>query len=496
MIDWHAVLGNIPETTQEIDAELATLAHERAALEADLTTEQVVRAADKRNRTERDKAADVAERARRGAAGALNNVHTHLQRAGARNATADEQRSEERLALASFQRAKDWGEIDSAMRSLTKVTEPDIYSRTSPNSWFADVAALHLRHGDVSGAEQRLAAYGKDLARDFGKAGVRARKAWREAARKDADLRERSDMEYRAMTTGSASGGSLVPPDYLEDDYALYREVPPTFLDRAVTTLPLPDHGMEVDVPRITGPAGVTAQSSENTAVDEADPTATFATEPVQTFSGKVTASQQLHDRGGPLTFDQVVYAQLRQELDATVDTALIVLALAGAQTIARTTSTTLTLAQLQSDVGQAAAALQTQAGVRLAPLGVFGAASIIEWLLAQTDATSHESWFRPSLGAQRDDTGDTGQSVAGIRMYVDDSIPATSSHAQLLVPGRGAVRFYAGAPTFDVLEGGGLAGSLSVIYRVRQYGVPLSRYPTGVAAVSGSGYPSSPVFS
>ena len=440
-----------------------------------------------------ESASRVARMAKKRVRGAMSTVADHLTRAETPGISKEIKAAEEGLALASLRRHDEWSELERRATAQATVHEPAIYSRTSPNSYFADcAAAIDETSPNFRGALDRLERYAKGLARDFSAEGVRAHSIWREHARKPNGLEERSREEYRAMTTGSASGGSMVTPLYVVEDYAIYRSASPTFADYLVTRRRLPDYGMSINVPKFTG-GGTVAADTENVAPTETDPTAGYQPQNINLYAGVVSASQQLHDRGGPLDFDTALYAQLRSQLDANVDLACITLALAGATTVTRTIAT-LTLPMFLSDIGQASAKLQTTAGVRLPPSGIAAAANISEWLLAQVTSNG-DAWFKPSLGGMRTDDGVTGQAVSGIGLYVDDNIPAASSNAQLIVANKSSVFLYSGEPRLDVYQEGGLAGSLGVTYRLRQYAVPVGRFSAGVAVISGTGYPASPTF-
>ena len=155
-------------------------------------TQDILDDIERQGRQKRQAAARTAELANRRINGALTKVHTHLERASDRSLSSQERRAEETVARDAFRRIEEWRDIAETMQRSAKVIEPDIYSPTSPYSYFADLAALadHTNPEHRAAALARLDAYGNDLARDQGKAGLRARRAWRERSRTDIGFQE------------------------------------------------------------------------------------------------------------------------------------------------------------------------------------------------------------------------------------------------------------------------------------------------------------------
>jgi HK97 family phage major capsid protein len=478
--------------------EAEILADARADL-AEIRTESAARLEQIREHAARQEAWTAAEAAAKLTKGAQKNARRHLRAAVGNSDPAAQQQSQAK-ALAAAERSIRWKKAERDLRKIARVDEPAPYGPTSPHSYFYDIVTLSDRdpsHRDrVSEARARLDRHAEDMRRLAAKPGAKGeavRAAFRDQARQLHD-RDKAEKQYRAMTSGATSGGSFLTPDYVVNDYALYRSFPPVVLERAVTQRPLPDHGMTVSVPRFTSGTNGGVQSTENTLPAEVDPSGGYVTANVGTYVGWVTGSQQLYDRAGPLGFDQVIYSQLREQVDAALDVAVINALLAAPNTVTRTTSTALGAQMLLSDVGQAAARLETTAGTRLAPTAFVAPAAIGEWLFSVVD-TSGTPLFKPSGTPGNRADGVTGYQVSGIDYLIDDNVPASGSAAQLLVLSNQAAYAYVGQPIVDALPASAEAGSLSVIFRMRRYAAIDVRFPSGVSVISGTGYPAAPTF-
>lgn len=479
-----------------------------AAIEREFDARAEQRAQDARDRDSRDDRMDATRRAERAAevraaatlarsraAAAVEQIGQHAKRSADPRLSPQEKAAEESLVVSAYRSAQSWRAIENeARRASLSVSEPAPYHRGGTHSFFLDrLAFAQPAHADHRAATERLERWGKGLARGIDGDSLRARKVWREASRKDDDLRDASAAEYRAMSSGSASGGAFVVPGYAVEDAALYRSAPAAVLNFMTTPRPLPDHGMTVYVPKFTAAGNVQGQGSENSAPTQSDPAAQYQSAPVTSYYGYVNASQQLVDRTAG-EFDAAIYAQLLDQLDAVVGSAVIAQILSNAPSPITRTSASLTLAQFLADIGKAAASLETTTGTRLIPTGIAAPATTAEWLLSQT-TSGGDSWFKPSLGGMRTQQGQTGQAVSGIELLIDDNLPAASSNAQLLVASKIATNVYSGEPIFDVLQAGGLAGQLTSVFRIRQYVAAVTKHSAGTIIITGSGYPTAPAF-
>jgi HK97 family phage major capsid protein len=179
-----------------------------------------------------------------------------------------------------------------AERSEVRVTSDEpVYRRDGRHSFFQDL--FRSGRGD-SGAAERIARHRLQV----------------------------GDVEQRDISTGSGSGAGVVPPVYLAellvDKPREGRQIAGIF-----PTLPLPDMGMTISVPRITANATVAAQSSENSAVSETDETSDQLDIPVRTYAGMQDFSVQAMERSDP-AFDMLIATELAAAYDDALDTALI----------------------------------------------------------------------------------------------------------------------------------------------------------------------------
>jgi len=400
--------------------------------------------------------------------------------------------------------------------------EPRTYGPGSPNSYFADLcwAAMpgdpHFRD-----AQERLVAHGREVVRDCVN-DVNARKRVvrlaREHYRKDeargrqfiSDIEARA-LEVRAMDTTAASGGSFVTPEYLVSEYAPFRQFGRVFIDQA-NVQPLPEYGMTVYLPHVTGPAGVASQSSQNAGITETDPTAGYLSANLVTEAGQVTVSQQLLDRAGPgIQFDRIVFDQLQRAYNQAIDTAVLTAALANAGTVtdAHTTATGAAVIQdLYSDVATAAQQMETATGTVLSPTHLF--ATPTEWAFVSSQLDSNgRPLVVPSAGGPFNaiaaaiagkeavvPEGATGYELLSLPVFKDGNIPTTNAGAdtQIVVAHMPEVWVWEGEPVPRTIPQT-FAQNLSVLLQLYAYYTVIVRYPAAVQSITGARYPVSPTF-
>ena len=114
------------------------------------------------------------------------------------------------------------------------------------------------------------------------------------AADRLARSRDESLISYRS--TSGAFGG-LVVPQYLTEQFAPTLASGRPFLE-SVTQVALPDSGMNLVIPRGNTATGVSAQTTENTAVQLTTYGESDLTVPVRTFAGQQLVSRQAVERG------------------------------------------------------------------------------------------------------------------------------------------------------------------------------------------------------
>ena len=388
--------------------------------------------------------------------------------------------------------------------SLKVVAEPRTYGEDSPNSYFADlVRSSSMQWKDHSGAVQRLQQHSIEVAVEMERGseeGKRAKRKLTEAHRSETGSETRAAlkaMETRAgMDTTSGSGGSFVTPQYFESDYAPYRQFGRQFAD-AANKQPLPEYGMTLYLPQVSGPAGVSAQASQNTGITETDPTAGYLSTGLTTNAGQVTISQQLLDRAGPnFQFDKMIFDQLTRAYNLTIDAFVLTQALANAGTISYTGS--FANQTFLSKVAGAKAATQDTAGTVMPADHIFMNVDLWEWLTAQVD-----SYGRPivspdyagamnAIAAGASGTpnpaaeGDTGYKLLGLPVFEDQNIPKTSSYYNVVVAHMPEVWFWEGDLVPRVIPQT-YAQNLSVLLQVYAYAGVIVRYPKAVQTINGA---------
>ncbi len=163
-------------------------------------------------------------------------------------------------------------------------------------------------------------------------------------------VRDGQLSERAIATTGL---GGLVPPQYLVDQYAaVARAGRPTA--NIVRSVPLPESGMSIVIPR--GSTGVSAavQASQNTAVSSTDATFVDVTVPVVTVAGQQDVSRQSIERG--IGVDEIIYA----DLAAAYAVAVNVEVLSGTGTGGRALGILQTAGIIQASAFTAAATMAT----------------------------------------------------------------------------------------------------------------------------------------
>lgn len=168
---------------------------------------------------------------------------------------------------------------------------------------------------------------------------------------------ERAQYMQRAVGTGAFSG--LTVPQYLTEMYAPRIMALRPFAD-ICNKHSLPPDGMTVNISRITSGTSIALQTTENTAVAQADIDDTLLTENVQTAAGQQTVSRQAIDRGTGI--EEVVMDDLFRAYATALDSTLINQAVTGLAAIATPntyTDVSPTAAELWPKIHQSAAGVE-----------------------------------------------------------------------------------------------------------------------------------------
>lgn len=427
-------------------------------------------------------------------------------------------------------------EREAAELRVTK--QPGPYEAGSPNSWVRDVLVntdpelrglVAGRSGDSDmrpeKVSERLSRHAQDVRRaalikrdGYGRYVDRA--LCEQARHEDPDLhRTKYKEQMRELRSGLVSGNGLtasaaggggaafVPPAFLIDSvWAEYRSPYRAFADQCRRDVPLPDYGLEVYLTVVTSSTTVATQV-EASGVSEGDPVTGLSSSPIVTKAGQIAVSQQFLDRAGPgISGDQVLFEQIREQLDAQVDSYAISQALAGAASVTNSGSFALTTVSavggFLGDVKKAKSKLTDTAGVRLRGTHLFAVDDFVDYIGSYADAggrpvfsPSYDDNYPPiRAGADNDPGGAEGYSgylLNGLALFGDSNIPSSGSNLQLIVAKPSTILQLEGAP-ITYLYPPSYAGSLDAVLGVRQYVSTVARFPSGVSVISGSAYAAS----
>ena len=410
--------------------------------------------------------------------------------------------------------------------------EPGPYEAGSPASWvrdqltvaepgFATLPAIDearsrlARHNfDIADAIDRGTDYGRQARRMIVEScrGANPEPGYHEQAAGQYLEEVRSglrDAELRSLTTGggmtaSASGGggaAVVAPAILLNQLVTYRSPSRAVADQC-SPEELPAYGMKISIPNVTTPPSVTVQT-EGSPVSDTDPVMGLLTDSVQPFSGQVQVSQQLLDRAGPgISGDKVLFAQLKEMLDAQVDVHVITQILAGAQSVTNNGAFTLTTASgvggWLGDLKKAKGLTRNTAGTRINSTHAFALGNFCDYVTSYADAQGRPI-FSPALDDNRlpirsvgDQNGEsyTGYIVSSLALYSDDNLPnlGTTSQTQVLVARPDTVSLFEQIP-IPYCYPPSIAGSMLAICGLRSYAAAIPRYPSGAAVITGTAY-------
>lgn len=444
---------------------------------------------------------------------------------------AEEQRSAARQRMLAEARSFVQTQDGTTTATVAVQSEPRVYGEDSPHSWWADQIAVQIRSpldAVRQTAEGRLMEWSHQVEREIAhgtKEGRRAEAQVRERYREDGlsrqmimEARERgrasleSKAEQRAITTGggttvSAAGGggaAFVTPVILIADYAPWREFGRAFADQCHKE-PLPDYGMEVYIPQVTGRAGVATQT-EGTAPAEVDPTFGFISGGLITKEGNVTVTQQQVDRTGPgFSFDRMVFDQLNRDYAPQLDSYVLSQALANAQSQVWAGNAGTFVLNAASGAGgfygqvsKAKASIRTTAGTVMNPTHLFLVPTRYEYIAAWADAQGralvvpdYAGPFNALGNAGNGDAGiegATGTRFNGLPVFHDANIPTPATGAdQAIVGALDEVWLFEGPPVHRVLPQT-VGQNLQIILQLYRYVVALVRYPSAIVSISGTG--------
>jgi hypothetical protein len=431
--------------------------------------------------------------------------------------------------------------VSSAETRAEVVSEPVVYGVQddveSPNSYVGDLCrrALLPFTGTDGGATQRLAQWAHQVEVNLAegnKFGRQAEKQLRElnreygpveAPKRMAELRDRgrvaldgktADLEMRSGigtgggATASASGGggaAFVTPVFDVDSYAPYRELGRPFIDQCYKQ-PLPDYGMEVYIPAVTGGAEASKQT-EGGQVPEKVVTAGYLSGGLIDISGEQIVTQILLDRAGPnFAFDKMVFDQIERNYAKNVN--LVTLEKALEKAIEQSWSGNggeFVLTEkgkaggFLGQIAKAKATMRTASGTILDPSHLFLIQNRWDYITAFSDENG-----RPLVTADKNGPfnavaagsadgregieGATGWEMSGLPIFQDGSIPliGTTTQDQAIVGDLREVWVYEGPPVTRVIPQT-LAEKLQVLLQRYSYWTAIVRYEKAITFITGT---------
>lgn len=132
---------------------------------------------------------------------------------------------------------------------------------------------------------------------------------------------EQLDPGFAQRMVGTGAVAGFVPPQYLTDLFAEFARAGRP-LANLCTPVPLPEHGMEVDIPRVTTPTTTGVQTAEGGAVATQDMDDTLLAAPVRTVAGYTDVSRQAIERG--VLVQPLIFGDLAADYNAKLDAQLI----------------------------------------------------------------------------------------------------------------------------------------------------------------------------
>lgn len=312
----------------------------------------------------------------------------------------------------------------------------------------------------------------------------------------------RAGTEQFALSSTDAAGGFLVPPGYLQTEFAaLARAGRPTV--EAIGTKALPPGTDTLNIP-VASTGTTVAIQADNTAVSSTDMTFASVQADVKTIAGMQDVARQVVDRATPGT-DEVIFGDLARAYSQKFDSDVVnsvtanylgLLQVAGTTTITYTDATP-TLPELYLPLTKALNAIA---------VGIFMPADLWlmhprrwNWMLAALD-TQNRPLVVPAAGGENtiampDGTAAQGAvgTLLGLPVIVDASIPVTlgAGTEDAIIAVRRAECYIwedASAPWLQIFEDV-LSGSLGVRFRAHGYVAQMhGRRPLGIAKVTGTG--------
>ena len=315
-------------------------------------------------------------------------------------------------------------------------------------------------------------------------------------------------VELRAINTTDTSGGDLVPPIYLINEYAEFARAARVTAD-LLTTLPLPAGTDSVNIPQITTGTRTGIQAGNNTATTapttNRDMVTATVTAPVRTITGYEEVSIQLVEQS-PLAggLDRLIMGDLMADYALQVNTAVV-----GSNDGTSNTINGLTNAAGQSITWTESSPTAANGLVAIAKAisGIVNnrykspEAIVLHprhwyWLVSSVDSQNRPIVVPAGNGPMNaagviDNAGAPAGyagNIYGIPVYLDATLPLVSTTQQIMLAGRfsDSYLFESGIKSRVLTDV--LSANLTVRFQVYGYAAVAHRFANSIAKVSGTG--------
>jgi HK97 family phage major capsid protein len=498
------VLKFLREQLAKLLEQRKTLAAERDAVAADIEKRGTLTADDKTKLDEK--------------LSAISTVDADVADLRKRIADAEEAEKREQAAADAYKEVGQTGERREGGARVT--SEPTTYGRHSRQSYFLDLARDQLGRGDGAGgvqaARSRLQRHAQELDVDLPKREQRRAAAAERALDSVEGLRpeqrasvfERGALEQRVNPNRvDGQGGYFVPPLWLIDEYINLPRFGRNTLNLC-HNMPLPPGTDSINLPKIVTGSATAVQTADGGAVNSQDMTDTFVTAPVRTIAGQEDVAMQLLDQS-PISFDEVVYADLTADYNAKLDIQGIngtgingqhlgILNVSGINTVTYTSGSP-TLPGMYVPFAQGAS--QIYKNRKLAATAAVVYPSTWYWATSQLDTTNRplivppQVAFNPasSIDPLADGTGAAGMLSMGLPAYLDGNLPtnlgAGTNETRVIEARWADIYLWEGALQTRVLSEV-LSGTLQVRFQVYAYSAFMAgRRPEAISVLSGTGF-------
>jgi HK97 family phage major capsid protein len=319
---------------------------------------------------------------------------------------------------------------------------------------------------------------------------------------------DEASVELRAINTTDTSGGDLVPPIYLINEYAEFARAARVTAD-LLTTLPLPAGTDSVNIPQITTGTRTGIQAGNNTSTTapttNRDMVTATVTAPVRTITGYEEVSIQLVEQS-PLAggLDRLIMGDLMADYALQVNTAVVGANDGTSNTINGLTnvagvSVTWTESSPSAANGLVAMAKAISGIVNnrfKSPEAIVLHPRHWYWLVSSVDGSSRPIVVPTANGPMNAagvvDTAGASAGYAGniygIPVYLDATLPLVSTTQQIILAGRfsDSYLFESGIKSRVLTDV--LSANLTVRFQVYGYAALAHRFANSIAKVSGTG--------